>query len=157
MTKTPQPATPVRGFSLVEMLMVVVIIGIMLRFGLPYFRTANTKADVRSAADLVSSLHATTKQAAVQRGRVSQLIMDRTNQTMVVVANKVTGSGVDTVGSVQSLSSRFGVAFSTSPTRDTLMFTPRGLGVESSDTRIIIAKGSFRDTLIISSAGRLMR
>jgi prepilin-type N-terminal cleavage/methylation domain-containing protein len=146
-----------RGFSLIEMLMVVVIIGIMLRVGLPFFRTANTKADVRGAADLVSSMHARTKQAAVQRGRVAQLIMDRTNQTMVIVANKVTGAGVDTVSKVENLSTRFGVQFGTSPTRDTLMFTPRGLGVEASDTKIIIGKGTFRDTLTISSAGRLVR
>lgn len=146
-----------RGFSLIEMMMVVVIIGIMLRVGLPYFRTSNTKADVRGAMDLVSALHAKTKQSAVQRGRVSQLIMDRTNTTMVVVANKVSGSGVDTLGKVENLATRFGVTFTTSPTRDTLMFTPRGLGVEPNDTRIIIRKGTFLDTLVISSAGRLMR
>ena len=146
-----------RGFSLIEMLMVVVIIGIMLRFGLPYFRSANTKADVRGAMDLVAAMHGRTKQAAVQRGRVSQLIMDRTNNTMVIVANKVTGTGVDTVGKVENLASRFGVTFTTSPTRDTLMFTPRGVGVEAGDTKIIISKGGFLDTLNISSAGRLMR
>lgn len=151
MTKT------IRGFTLVEMLMVVVIIGLMLRFGLPYFRSSNIKADVRGAMDLVTAMHGKTKQLAVQRGRVSQLIMDRTNATMVVVANKTSGTGVDTVGKVENLSTRFGVTFSTSPTRDTLMFTPRGLGVESGDTRIIISKGGFLDTLLISSAGRLMR
>jgi prepilin-type N-terminal cleavage/methylation domain-containing protein len=149
------PAPP--GFTLIEMMMVVVIIGAMLAFGLPYFRSATTKSDARGALDAAAALHALTKQTAVQRGRVTRLVMDRSAGTMVVVANKVSGTGVDTVGRVQNLASRFGVTFTTSPTRDTLMFTPRGLGTESGDTRIIITKGSFVDTLMISSAGRMIR
>ncbi len=148
---------PWRGFTLVEMMMVVVLIGAMLAFALPYFRTSTTKSDVRGAMDAIAALHGMTKQAAVQRGRVSRLVMDRAAGTMVVVANKVIGTGVDTVGRVQSLASRFGVTFVTSPTRDTLAFTPRGLGVESGVTAIIVTKGTFADTLAVSSAGRLIR
>ena len=146
-----------RGFTLAEMMIVVVVIGAMLAFGLPRFKTSTIKADVRGAMDAVAALHALTKTSAIQRGRVTQLVMDRSNTTMVVVANKVTGAGVDTVGRVQNLFSRFGVRFTTIPTRDTLIFTPRGIGTESSDTRIVVGKSGFLDTLLISSAGRIMR
>jgi prepilin-type N-terminal cleavage/methylation domain-containing protein len=157
---THKPAAPIpgiRGFTLIEMLMVVVVIGAMLAFGLPYFRSATTKSDVRGALDAVAALHSRTKSMAVQRGRVSRLVMDRTAGTMWVVANKVTGTGVDTVVGVQSMASRFGVTFTTVPTRDTLSFTPRGLGTESGTTAIIVTKGAFADTLAVSSAGRLIR
>jgi prepilin-type N-terminal cleavage/methylation domain-containing protein len=146
-----------RGFTLIEMLMVVVIIGIMLRFGLPYFRSSNTKADVRGAMDAIAAMHNLSKTQAVIRGRVTRLVIDRAAGTVVTVSNKVTGTGVDTVGRVQSLFSRFGVTISSSPTRDTLTFTPRGLGTEAGDTKIIVTKGSFVDTLIASPAGRLIR
>jgi prepilin-type N-terminal cleavage/methylation domain-containing protein len=154
--RRPRPPLPA-GFTLIEMMMVVVIIGAMLAFGLPYFRSATKKSDARGAMDAVAALHALTKQTAVQRGRVTRLVMDRSAGTMVVVANKVSGTGVDTVGRVQNLASRFGVTFLTVPTRDTLMFTPRGLGTEAGDTRIIVYKGGFVDTLMISSAGRMIR
>src|SRR3954467_519610 len=88
------PAPP--GFTLIEMMMVVVIIGAMLAFGLPYFRSATTKSDARGPLDAAAALHALTKQTAVQRGRVTRLVMDRSAGTMVVVANKVSGAGVDT-------------------------------------------------------------
>src|SRR5437868_3155030 len=113
-----------RGFTLVEMLMVVVLIGILMRFALPFFRTSNTKADVRSAMDAIAALHGLTKQTAVQKSRVAKLVIDRVNYVMVVVANKVSGAGVDTVGRVQDLASRFGITLSTIPARDTLIFTP---------------------------------
>lgn len=147
-----------RGFSLIEMLIVVVLIGALMAFGIPFFRGANVKSDVRGAIDAISALHGIAKQTSVQRSRVSRLVIDKTNGTMVVVANKVTGTGVDTVGNVQSLNSRFGVTLTTSPsTRDTLSFTPRGIGTEASATSIIATKSGYADTVTISSAGRLIR
>ena len=152
------PGRDQRAFTLIEMLMVVVVIGIFLGFGLPYIRSGTVKSDVRGAMDAVAALHGLTKQTALQRSRGTRLVIDKTNGTMVVVANKVTGSGVDTVGRVQNLTSRFGVTITTVPsTRDTLTFIPRGIGTESGDTRIILTKGGFLDTLVISSAGRIMR
>lgn len=146
-----------QGFTLIEMLMVVVIVGIMLTFGLPYFRSSNTKADVRGAVDAFAAMHNLVKHQAVLKGRLSRLVMDRSAGTVVAVSNKVTGGGVDTVGQVQSLHSRFGVTFTTSPTRDTLTFTPRGIGTEASNTLIIVSKSSFSDTLTVSMAGRIVR
>ena len=137
--------------------MVVVLIGAMLGVGLPYFRGATEKTDVRGAMDAIAALHAMTKQTAVQRSRVTRLVMDRSNYTMVVVATKVSGTGVDTVGRVQNLNSRFGIRFTVSPALDTLTFTPRGIGVEAATTSIIVSKGSFSDTMAVSAAGRLIR
>lgn len=145
------------GFTLIEMLMVVVVIGAVLAFGLPRFRTSTVKSDVRGSLDAMAAMHALAKQTAVQRSRMSRLVIDRTNGTMVVVATKITGSGIDTVGRVQSLNSRFGVTLSSSPTRDTLTFTPRGIGTEANDTKLIATKNGFADTLLINSAGRMIR
>jgi Tfp pilus assembly protein FimT len=135
----------------------VVLMGAMLAIGLPFFRDTTRKSDVRGSLDVIAALHNMTKQTAVQRGRVARLVMDPSNGTMVVVATNLGGTAVDTVGSVQSLASRFGTRFTTSPSRDTLTFTPRGLGVEAGNTLIIVQKGSFYDTITVSSAGRLTR
>ena len=148
-----QPA----GFTLIEMLMVVVVIGAMLAFALPRFRNSTKQGDVRGSLDAMAAMHNIARQTSIQRSRVTRLVIDRTNGTMVVVANKVSGTGVDTVGKVQNLLSRFGVTLSSSPTRDTLTFTPRGLGTEANNTLLISTKSGFSDTLTISSAGRRIR
>ena len=154
---TRKPATGRLGFTLIELMVVVVVIGAMMAIGLPFYRDATRKSDVRGAMEVISVLHGLTKQTAVQRGRVARLVMDPTNGTMVVVATNVGGTAVDTVGRVQSIASRFGARFTTSPSRDTLTFTPRGIGVEANNTLIIVSKSNFYDTLTVSSAGRLMR
>lgn len=145
-----------RGFTLVEMLMVVVLIGIMLTVALPYFRGSTGKGAVRGAVDAIVSLHSVAKTVAVQRGRTTRLVMSAGNGTMVVVANKVgTTTGVDTIGRVENLNNRFEVTFTT--TRDTLLFSPRGVGLDPGTTTIIVSKGTARDTVTISAGGRLFR
>lgn len=151
MTNTRQA----RGFTLVEILIVVVLIGIMLAVGIPYFRTGTLKGDLRSGADAIASLHSVAKQTAIQRGRTARLVMDATANTVVVVATNAAGTGLDTVGRVENLNDRYGVTFTT--TTPTLIFTPRGIGAETSGTTIIVSKQSFSDTLTISAAGRLVR
>lgn len=143
------------GFSLIEMVIVIVVIGVLLTVSMPYFRSASLKSDLRAGIDAIASLHATAKATAIQRGRTARLVLASSTSSAYVVANDASGSGVDTVGVVENLDSRFGVSFTTS--RDTLSFTPRGIGTELSGTTIIVTKSSLSDTITISAAGRLSR
>ncbi len=144
-----------RGFTLIEMLMVVTLIGVLMIVALPFFRTGTDKASVRGAMDAISAMHAVAKATAIQRGRTARLVLMPSQSMAVVVAAKVTGPGVDTVGRVEDLASRFGVRFTT--TRDTLTFTPRGIGSDLSGTLIIVSKAGFIDTVSVTAAGRLMQ
>lgn len=144
-----------RGFTAVEMVIVIVLVGIMMAVAIPYFRGATTKGAVGGAMDAISSLHAVARATAIQRGRTARLVLLTSASTALVVANSSSGTGVDTVGSVENLGSRFGVTFTT--TRDTLTFTPRGVGSDLSGTTIIVAKSGFQDTITVSAAGRLTR
>jgi prepilin-type N-terminal cleavage/methylation domain-containing protein len=143
-----------RGFTLVEMVVVVVLIGVLLTVSLPYFRGATLKSDVRAAGDAISSLHAVAKAAAIQRGRIARLVLLSADSKALVVADRV-GGGLDTVGVVEDLGSRFGVSFTT--TQDTLAFTPRGIGTALSGTTIVVTKSDVSDTITVSAAGRLTR
>jgi Tfp pilus assembly protein FimT len=138
------------------MVIVVVLIGVLLTVALPYFRSSTIRADVTGAMDAVSAVHAVAKATAIQRGRTTRLVMlHSSTYKILVIATKVTGTGVDTIGQVQDLGARFGVTYTT--TRDTLTFTPRGIGLDLSGTTVIISKGAILDTLTISAAGRLSR
>jgi prepilin-type N-terminal cleavage/methylation domain-containing protein len=143
------------AFTLIEMVIVIAVIGILLTVSLPFFRSANLKSDLRASIDAIASMHATAKAAAIQRGRLTRLVLSASASQVFVVANKAAGTGVDTVGLVENLGSRFGVTFTS--TRDTLTFTPRGVGTELSGTTIIVSKSSLSDTITISAAGRLTR
>jgi prepilin-type N-terminal cleavage/methylation domain-containing protein len=144
-----------RGFSLMELFVVIVVIGLMLDVALPYLRTSTTKGAVRGAADAVTALHAVARMGAIQRGRTAKLVIPSGANTAFVVANKVTSSGVDTLGKVLNLASQFGVTITS--TSDTISFSPRGIGSFSSAITIIISKSGFSDTLKVSRGGRLQR
>lgn len=145
-----------RGFTLIEVLIVVVIAGLMLRVALPYVQVGMAKANVTGALGAIASLHALARTSAVQKGRTAVLVVNHADGTALVLLRQ-TGSAtaVDTVGGVVDLASRWGVTVSA--TSDSTVFTPLSIGTGSSNNTIITQKGGFADTLVISAAGRLLR
>lgn len=143
-----------RGFTLIEILIVVTLVGILMTVGIPRFREASSKQSVRGAMSALASMHARAKAIAIQRARTTALRLDAAAGTAVIVSSGIGGT-VDTVGSVESMVQRFGVTFTTTQTG--LIFSPRGIGTNSAATTIIITKAGFSDTLTVSAAGRLMQ
>lgn len=143
------------GFTLIEILIVITIIGIALGVAYNSVRSSSVKGGVRSAMDAVMTLHAVAKQSAIQRGRSTMLVVNSTTGKVWVVSREVSGSGYDTVGNVEDLAGRFGVTLRS--TRDTFTFTPRGLGNDASGATIIIAKQDFADTITVAATGRIVR
>src|SRR5256884_3878425 len=56
------------GFTTIEMVIVVVLIGLIAAIGFPKIRQSLDKANVRSARAAVGTLAATARAAAIQRG-----------------------------------------------------------------------------------------
>jgi len=147
------PAT--RGFTAIEMVIVVVLVGILTTVAVPFIRNGTIKSNVRGAASAIASLHAVARNAAVQRGRVAVLVLKGSSATVLVVLKRSGSTVVDTVGAVENLGSRFGVALST--TQDSIIFTPRGIGTSASNTTVVVSRSSVADTVTIAAAGRLVR
>ncbi len=95
------------GFTTIEMVIVVVLIGIIAMFGFPKIRQALDKTNLRSARDAVGTLAATARAASVQRGCRSALHFTATPSTVWVTTACPTK--VDTVSGVQDLTKRFKV------------------------------------------------
>jgi len=144
-----------RGFTFMELMVVLAMIGIMTAVAIPYLRSSTSKGAARGAADAVTALHARARMAAIQRGRSAKLVIPSGTNRVLVVANKVTTSGVDTLGKVLDLAGQFGVTITS--TSDSIPFSPRGIGNLGSSITIIISKSGFSDTLRISRGGRLSR
>ena len=145
-----------RGFTMIEIMIVVVIAGLMLRIALPYIRVRMAKANITGSLSAITSLHALARTSAIQKGRTAVLVVNHATGTALVILRR-TGSAtvVDTVGSVVNLTSRWGVTVTT--TSDSTVFTPLSIGTGSANNTITVSKGGFSQSLVISAAGRLLR
>ena len=123
------PAAPRsrRGFSIIELLTVLTIIGITTAIAFPKLRAAGQDADVRGAeAALVASV-SRTRAAAIQRGQPARLYFGGSRAWTAVVAP----SGDTThVGAPTNLAGLFQVTAVVAPVEnDYVQFDARGVGV----------------------------
>jgi len=96
-----------RGFSLIELLIVIGVIGLIATLAVPRIGRTLVRQNVRGARDAVVGMHAKARAAAVQKGRSTRLVFTG-NRLVIRTQHPVTGV-VDTVGAVEDLFSRFGV------------------------------------------------
>jgi prepilin-type N-terminal cleavage/methylation domain-containing protein len=148
-----QLSCPNRGFTLIEVLIVMVVVGIMLSIAVPRFGDSITRGNVHAARNLVVSRHATARATAVQRARPTRLVFNGGN-LVIRSQHPVTGA-TQTIGAPEGLNSHYGVTFYA--TRDSLVFDARGLGMESGVTTIVVSKSGYADTVQISSMGRVLK
>lgn len=144
-----------RGFSFIELMVVLLMIATLVGVALPYFRNVSSKTAAREAGDAIAALQASARMSAIQRGRSTALRIPASTNKAYVTAVKVTSSGIDTVGKVVDLNEQYGVTVSS--TSDSIGFSPRGIGNLGSTVTIVITKGAFAESLTIAVGGRLKR
>lgn len=151
------------GFSTIEMLIVVILIGIVATMGFPRMRAALQKSNVRSTRVALAGLTAMARAAAVQRGCKGTVHFRAgaagTGRAWVTACPRTKpGAGtVDTLGAVEQLASRYNVTIT--PTRDSVQFNPRGLNMDFVTTvvRIQGAIASAKDSTLINQLGKVVR
>lgn len=142
-----------QGFTLMEILVVIALIGAMAAFAYPRLGDAITKQNVRSARGAVVGMLAKARGTAIQRGARTSLIFK--NDTLFVQSvHPVTGV-VQRVGNFEDLRSRYGVDIE--PTYDTCAYDPRGIGMEAGDLTVTVSKGAFTETIVVNAVGRVIQ
>src|SRR6267143_4122333 len=145
------------GFTAIEMVIVVVLIGIIAMIGFPKISKTLDKTNVRSARHAVGTLAATARAAAIQRGCRSALHFTATPS--VVWVTTACPTKVDTVSGVQDLQARFKVTMSAS--RDSVQYDPRGLSMDgfASNTvaRLTGSVTTNQDSVMINPIGKVVR
>ena len=149
------------GFSLLEILTVVLIVGIMAGITFPRIGGVQTRFAVRGAVTEFMSAHSLTRATALRQGGVAELHIDATNDRFwVEVDTSVARSGVmDTVGFIVDLSTeRVGLT----STETVLCFDGRGLpstaaGCATSGATVSFTREDIADTIRTTALGKILR
>lgn len=147
-----------RGFTLIEMIIVLVLIGLIGAIVFPRLRDAFEKTNVRSARVAAGTLAAKARAAAVARGCRSALHFGTLDNGVVwVTVCKVdTMPGIDTLGGVEHLASRFNVALRAS--RDSVNYAPSGMSFDNVTTIIRFSSPTgVSDSVMINPVGKVVR
>jgi prepilin-type N-terminal cleavage/methylation domain-containing protein len=140
-----------RGFTLIEMLIVITIVGVLLAVVVPRYGAISGAMSVHSAKQELGSMLAQGRATAIQ-----------TDQTVLVVraGNVVSLIGVSGTGSTiisqQDLKSQFGVDVSAS--RDTVTYDSRGMVTGNSATlKFVVNNSTTRDSVCLMALGKVTR
>jgi prepilin-type N-terminal cleavage/methylation domain-containing protein len=146
-----------RGFSFVEILIVMVLIGIIASLGIPRIKSAVEKTNVRSARVAAGTLVVKARAAAIQRGCASAIhFTSGVSGTVWVTTCKVNVSGVDTLGGIERLAARYNVTLTASS--DSVRYMPNGVALgNNANTVLTFVSNSARDSVVINSVGRVVR
>jgi prepilin-type N-terminal cleavage/methylation domain-containing protein len=142
-----------RGFTVIEIIIVIVLIGVVAGLAAPRLRTALIRQDVRSARDALVNMHATARASAIQRGRFTALWI--VGDTALVVAQHPVTAAFDTVVNPTNLRTRWGVTVTTN--NNWLVFDSRGMSNTGGTTTIVVRRGAFQDNIQINPLGRVVR
>ncbi len=146
------------GFTLIEALVCVVILGLITLIGFPRISAAMVRSDLRSARTTVVNLVATARAASIQTGRRTWVKFDGDNAFVLARPRQVAPLGAgnaDTLGAVQNLSAQYKV---TVAGVDSIAFDPRGFGASFGDTTsVTLSRNSHSETVMLDGLGRVVK
>jgi prepilin-type N-terminal cleavage/methylation domain-containing protein len=143
------------GFSLIEILMVIVLMGIMAGIGFPRMRDALVKSDVKSARAEAMLLYARGRASAQESGRTVTLDFTGNRALLTASPRLLAGAGtIDTLAGPINLVATYKVTAAGNPA-PTLTIDPRGFGT-SAGTTITFARSGYSDSIVVSNFGRII-
>jgi prepilin-type N-terminal cleavage/methylation domain-containing protein len=143
-----------KGFSMIEMIVVVILIGIIATIGFPRLRDGLEKQNVRSAKALIATLAATARGAAIQRGCSATL-------NLTVDSIWVSACGVNPpaasvqVGTKKLVGDDFSVTLSS--TAASVVYDPRGIATVFQPTTVYVTGPQYSDSVVINEVGRVSK
>lgn len=143
-----------RGFTLIEMLLVIIIMGIVLSMASPKLGTAAAQMAVHNARNEVSAMISLARALAVQNGRRASFIQE--GNTVRVELALGYGSATDTIAT-RDLAGQHKVTVGPSQALE-IPFDPRGFAIRSSTdgSRIIsVRRDAFTDTVCVIGLGKI--
>jgi Tfp pilus assembly protein FimT len=145
------------GFTVIELLIVFVFVGLMVLIAFPRLERSLTHANVRNARTLSIGLYQRARASALETGRVTTLTFNG-NVAAVTATPRLSplaGSTDDTLGGPHDLQALYGVTVTGNPS-STLTVDPRGLA-SSNATTIYFTRLGITDSMFVSGFGRVIK
>jgi prepilin-type N-terminal cleavage/methylation domain-containing protein len=148
------------GFTLIEIMIVVVIFGVMVLVAYPKASRALLKNDVRSARTALANMFSKARAVAMQGSRTARVEFNN-NNVFVTRSPRMDGVGAngdrDTVGGVQNLNTVYGVTLSS--TVPSIDYDPRGFasGLSATALKFYVTRSGQRDSLALDYLGRVTK
>lgn len=133
------------AFTLLEVIVVCTLIGLVAGIALPRGKYVLDGLRIRQAAHEVSGAVALTRVAAIRRGQLARLVVDRPAGAIRIEA------GGDTLLSRPLREMHY---VQLRATRDTVTFGANGLGVGVANSTIVVSIGARAETVVVSRMGR---
>jgi prepilin-type N-terminal cleavage/methylation domain-containing protein len=147
------------GFTAVELMIVIILIGLIAAVGFPKIRDTLDKTNVRSARVAVGTYTVTARSLAIQRGcRAVVHFSYGTSSGVWATSCRPGVATIDTVGQVKNVYQDFNVTMTA--TQDSVQFDPRGLSLETANTIVYFTGNvsSITDSIVIASyTGKVVR
>ena len=153
-------STRTKGFTIIETLMVVAILGTVVLIGYPRMRDGMVRTNVRGARTTLINLITKARTAATQSNRVTLLKINGNDAFVLArprLAVPVVGNTVDTLGPVEHLDLSYGVTVTALV--DSLRFDPRGLGTgfALAGTTFSVSRNGKTEVITIDGLGRVRK
>lgn len=138
-----------RGFTLLELLIVLVIGAALLGLSVPHWARYRNRLAARRAAAEVASFYHTARYGAILRGHRVRMEFSASGLRAIYEG------AADSVFLVRPGPARFGVDLTAS--RSTIRIGPTGLGYGTANTTLVFRRGAAAESLTTSRLGRLKR
>jgi prepilin-type N-terminal cleavage/methylation domain-containing protein len=144
------------GFSLIELMIAVVILGILVVAVYPRVGQVMVKNDVRSARTTLANTFAKARAVAMQRSRSASVNFNGNNIAVTAKPRTIPDglSTMDTIGAVQNLNALYGVTVS-APV-GSVDYDPRGFagGLSGTPLVFVVSRSGKRDSVSLDYLGR---
>jgi prepilin-type N-terminal cleavage/methylation domain-containing protein len=136
----------VKGFSLLELLIVMTVIGIVLAIAVPRARSGLDRAVVRSAAGDVRATLGLARTLALAGHAVIVVEVDSAHGMLRIRRGSevLLRRGVKQAHAVELRT-----------TRDSLIYDPYGMGLGASNLSVLVRRGVVVETVFVSRLGRI--
>jgi len=143
-----------KGFSTIEMIVVVILIGVIASIGFPRLRDGLEKQNVRSSKALIATLAATARGAAIQRGCSATLNMTADSIWVSACGVNPPAASVQ-VGTKKMVGSEFSVTLN--PSVASVVYDPRGIATVFQPRTIRVIGPHYRDSVMINEVGKVIK
>jgi prepilin-type N-terminal cleavage/methylation domain-containing protein len=144
-----------RGFSLIEILIVIVMISLIALVAIPRFSAGSGRRNMESARMRVAAALATARQAAIQKGQTVQFQIKLNQVRVFTVAdptiNLLSPIPLETLYNVTA-------KVDNSPAEYNAYFNARGFKTTTASAKILLSRSGLPDdSLVILSTGMVQR